>query len=140
MANYLAKISGPLLDRIDLHVEIPAVPIELLTQPGTGERSADIKARVMRARRRQRKRLKRLGVSCNARLRHRDLRTACPMTDSAAALLKSAMQGFALSARSYDKIVKIARTIADLAQHDTLQPEHLAEAIQYRSLDRQWWG
>jgi len=139
VASYLAKISGPLLDRIDLHIDVPAVPFEALTHAADGESSAAIKSRILRAQRRQRKRLKPLRCSSNAQLRHRDLRAACPLTDAAAALLKSAMHELCLSARSYDKILKISRTIADLADHDAIQPEHLAEAIQYRSLDRQLW-
>jgi len=139
IAGYLAKISGPLLDRIDLHVDVPGVPFELLSGKADGETSAQIRSRVLRARKRQRRRLARLGFSCNAQLRHRDLAAACPTTDAAAVLLKSAMQELRLSARSYDKILKIARTAADLADQDVIQPEHLAEAILYRSLDRQLW-
>jgi len=140
VAAYLAKVSGPLVDRIDLHVEVPAVPFEALTHTGDGEPSASIKARILRARRRQRQRLAPLGLSLNTRLRHRDLRRACPMTEAAATLLRSALQELVLSARSYDKILKVSRTIADLVGADVIQPEHIAEAVQYRSLDRQWWG
>ncbi len=138
--SYLAKISGPMLDRIDLHIEVPAVPFETLTQMGSAESSAQIKARILRAKRRQRRRLKPLRLFCNAQLRHRDLRTVCPMTEAASTLFKSAMQELCLSARSYDKVLKISRTIADLADSDSLLPEHIAEAIQYRSLDRQAWA
>ena len=137
---YLAKLSGPLLDRIDLHVEVPAVPFELLAQRGQDESSAPIKARIVEARARQATRLKPLGIFCNARLRHRDLRPVCPLTEAAASLLKSAMQELHLSARSYDKILKSSRTISDLAGSEEISPDHVAEAIQYRSLDRQWWG
>ena len=136
VAAYLAKISGPLLDRIDLHVDVPAVPFDVISRAPEGEPSARIRARVLHAQAWRKKR----GQTCpNAQLRSRDLKTHCPMTPEALTLLKSALQELALSARSYTKILKIARTIADLAQQDTLQPEHLAEAIQYRSLDRQWW-
>ncbi len=136
---YLAKISGPLLDRIDLHVEVPAVPFETLTQTTTGETSLQIRTRILKAKVRQRHRLEPLGLRSNAQLRHRDLSQACPMTAEAARLLRSAMQEFHLSARSYDKILKISRTIADLAESDEILPGHIAEAIQYRSLDRQLW-
>ena len=139
VAAYLAKLSGPLLDRIDLHVEIPAVPYALLAQAAGSEPSSAIRTRILQARTRQRERWRRLRVTCNAQLRHRMLREACPLTDHAAGLLKSAMQEFHFSARAYEKILKLARTIADLAGGGTLQPEHLAEAIQYRSLDRQLW-
>ncbi len=139
VATYLAKLSGPLLDRIDLHIEVPAVPLDALTKAPPGESSASIRARIMRARRRQRTRLKRFRVACNAQLRHRDLAAACPMTKAAEVLLASAMRELVLSARSYDKIRKIARTIADLASADVLEASHVAEAIQYRALDRQLW-
>lgn len=136
VAAYLARISGPLLDRIDLHVEVPAVPVDSIHQATPGESSAQIRARVQRAQRWRRKR----GQPCaNAQLRSRDLKTHCQMTAEAFKLLKSALQELALSARSYTKILKIARTIADLAQSQPIQPEHIAEAIQYRSLDRQPW-
>jgi len=135
--RYLSKISGPLLDRIDLHVDVPAVPFDVISRAPEGESSAQIRARVLQA---QAYRRKRSQTCQNAQLRTRDLKTHCQMTSEALKLLKSALQELALSARSYTKILKIARTIADLAQQETLQPEHLAEAIQYRSLDRQWWG
>ncbi len=136
VAAYLAKISGPLLDRIDLHIDVPAVPFDALTHAPSGETSACIRARVQRA---IKWRSHRGQKHPNAQLRTKELKTLCELTPEATRLLKSAMQELTLSARSYTKILKIARTIADLAQQDTIQPDHLAEAIQYRSLDRQLW-
>ncbi len=137
--QYLGKISGPLLDRIDLHIEVPAVPVSALTRAADGEPSASIKQRVVAARARQSARLQPLGIATNAQLRHRHLQTACRMTDDAGRLLKQAIEELSLSARAYDKILKIARTIADLAARDELIADDVAEAIQYRSLDRRLW-
>ncbi len=134
--RYRARLSGPLLDRIDLQVEVPAVPVELLTQASPSESSAAIRTRVLRA---QQYRLARRQAYPSARLRARDLKTYCELTPDGLALLRSALQQLALSARAYTKILKIARTIADLAASPQLLPEHLAEAIQYRSLDRALW-
>ena len=137
MARYLAKISGPLLERLDLHVDVPAVPFEALTQAPSGETSAHIRARVLKARRWCRRR----GQPCaNAQLNAKGLKIHCEMAPQAVSLLKAAMKELALSARSYTKVLRIARTIADLAQSQRIEPEHIAEAIQYRSLDRRWWG
>ena len=135
--RYLARISGPLLDRIDLHVDVPAVPFDVLTHAPSGEPSAHIRARVLKA---QAWRRKRGQKHTNAQLSSKELKTCCEMTPEAFSLLKSAMRELTLSARSYTKILKISRTIADLAESNQLLPEHIAEAIQYRSLDRQWWG
>ena len=136
VARYLAKISGPLLDRIDLHIDVPAVPFDALTHAPSGETSACIRARVQQVIRWRRQRRQ---PHANAQLRTKELKTFCQMIPEATTLLKSAMQELNFSARSYTKILKISRTIADLAQQETIQPEHLAEAIQYRSLDRQLW-
>ena len=138
--QYLAKISGPLLDRIDLHIEVPAVPFQTLTQAqADGEPSRAIKQRVLAARRRQRKRLKPSGLFANSQMRQREIRKLCVLSDAAKDLLKTAMEELHFSARAYDKILKVARTIADLAASEAILPDHIAEAIQYRSLDRQLW-
>jgi magnesium chelatase family protein len=136
VAAYLARISGPLLDRIDLHVDVPAVPFDALTQAPSGETSAQIRARVTKAQRWCRKRGQK---HANAQLSSKELKAYCALTPPAAGLLKSAMRELALSARSYTKILKISRTIADLDRSAQILPEHIAEAIQYRSLDRQLW-
>jgi len=136
VAAYLAKVSGPLLDRIDLHIEVPAVPFEALTQAPTGESSAEMRTRVIHA---QAWRHQRGQQHTNAQLNSKELKTYCAMAPEADSLLKAAMRELTLSARSYTKILKLARTISDLAESEEILPEHIAEAIQYRSLDRQLW-
>ena len=125
-----------MLDRIDLHVDVPAVPFDALTQAPSGETSAHIRARVLKARQWCRRR----GQRCaNAQLNSKGLKKYCETTPEAGSLLRSAMRELLLSARSYTKILKIARTIADLGRSDQILQDHIAEAIQYRSLDRQLW-
>jgi magnesium chelatase family protein len=138
--NYLGRISGPLLDRIDLHVEVPAVKFREMAAERTGETSAQIRERVMAARKRQQARFANGKVTCNARMGARELKAHCALDEATKELLKMAMQELNLSARAYDRILKVARTIADLASAKNISGEHISEAIQYRSLDRQLWG
>lgn len=137
--RYLQKISGPLLDRIDLHVEVAPVNYEELRRESGGERSADILKRVCAARDRQTKRYEGTGISCNAQLPSAMLRQACPMTRDAEKILESAFQSLGLSARAYDRVLKVSRTIADLDGSETLEVWHVSEAVQYRNLDRKYW-
>ncbi len=139
-SRYLSRISGPLLDRFDLHIEVPAVPYENLSAKEPAESSAAIRERVVRARKRQEARREVTGVLTNAALPPKDLRTYCELTPAAEALLKSAFERLDLSARAYDRILKVARTIADLDSSDVIDTAHLGEAIQYRSLDRKYWS
>src|SRR5213593_2584945 len=135
--NYLGRISGPLLDRIDLHVEVPAVKFRESSSARTGESSAVIRERVVAARKRQQERFKgRKQITCNARMTGKELKMFCALDDSTLELLKSAMTDMNLSARAYDRILKVGRTIADLADSDQITADHISEAIQYRSLDR----
>ncbi len=138
--NYLGRISGPLLDRIDLHVEVPPVKFREITSERTGEPSAQIRERVVAARQRQQTRFAdRPKITCNARMGSRELKRYCALNEPTLELLKFAMSDLNLSARAYDRILKVARTIADLAAADAIAGEHISEAIQYRSLDRQLW-
>src|SRR5436853_137527 len=135
--RYLARVSGPLLDRIDIHLEVPAVKYRALADQGGGEPSEAMRERVDRARAVQRDRFaSRPGVYANAHMTARDIRTFCRVSDGADALLRTAITRLALSARAYHRILKIARTIADLAGAASLESRHVSEAIQYRSLDR----
>ncbi|MEJ7612366.1 MAG: YifB family Mg chelatase-like AAA ATPase [Candidatus Fervidibacter sacchari] len=137
--NYRRRISGPLLDRFDIHLEVPRLTAEEILEPGSGEPSSSIRARVLRARERQRERFERLGlpISCNAQIPPRAIREICVLDADAKEILRSAIQSLGLSARAHDRIVKVARTIADLEGSETIRPRHIAEAITYRSLDRQ---
>jgi len=138
--NYLGRVSGPLLDRIDLHIEVPPVKFRDITSERTGEMSAQIRERVVSARKRQQERFKdRPKITCNARMGSRELKSHCALTEPIMELLKFAMSDLNLSARAYDRILKVARTIADLAGADSIAGDHVSEAIQYRSLDRQIW-
>ena len=138
--NYLGRISGPLLDRIDLHIEVPAVKFREITSERTGEMSAQIRDRVVAARKRQQERFKsKPKITCNARMGSRELKQYCELDEATLGLLKFAMADLNLSARAYDRILKVARTIADLAGAEKIAGDHVSEAIQYRSLDRQIW-
>jgi len=139
--KYLNRISGPLLDRIDLHVEVTPVKFDELTATRTSERSADIRQRVIDAREIQRIRFEKVrGVYCNAQMNSRMLRTWCKIDETGNQLLKTAMERLSLSARAYDRILKVARTIADLENAERIGIAHLSEAIQLRSLDRDNWA
>ena len=140
MQRYLGKISGPLLDRIDLHIEVTPVPFEKLSEDRKGEPSAAIRKRVMAAREVQTQRFAQLGnVHYNAQMNTKQIREHCQLDTDSLALLKNAMERLNLSARAYDRILKVARTIADLGNAPAVGGDHIAEAIQYRSLDREGW-
>lgn len=139
--RYLNKISGPLLDRIDLHVEVTPVSFNELSSKQTSEPSEAVRDRVIKARDIQAERFKEsTGVYCNAQISSKQLKELCVINNVGQTLLKTAMDRLNLSARAYDRILKVSRTIADLAGSEEIKPEHLAEAIQYRSLDREGWG
>lgn len=141
MQHYLSKISGPLLDRIDIHIEVVPVELDKITGHQEAECSDTIRQRVIAARRIQTERFKAFpGIHCNAQMNPALLKKYCPLDSQSIALLKMAMQKFGLSARAYDRIVKLARTIADLEASACILSRHIAEAIQYRSLDRESWG
>jgi magnesium chelatase family protein len=137
--NYLGRISGPLLDRIDLHIEVPAVRFIDLAQAAPGEPSAVVRARVIEARERQLRRYKGRAVGCNARMGSRELREFVALDERTREMLKHAMTNMNLSARAHDRILKVSRTIADLEGADGVGAQHVSEAIQYRNLDRTLW-
>ena len=138
--KYLGRVSGPLLDRLDIQVEVDPVRYEELSDATPGESSAAIRERVIAARSRQQRRLARFGVPCNAQIPASALAEACPLTPAADRILKAAFERMNLSGRAYDRILKIARTIADLDGSERLDTPHITEAIQYRSLDRKYWA
>ncbi|MHB1140150.1 MAG: magnesium chelatase subunit ChlI family protein [Sulfuricaulis sp.] len=134
VAQYRSRISGPLLDRIDMHIEVPGVPKEILLDQKTqgGESSSAVRERVERARERQRQR-----SNCiNAALGNKQIEETCGLEEEGRRLLEQAIDRLGLSARAYHRVLKVARTIADLAAEETIRPAHLAEAVQYRCLDR----
>ena len=143
----MSKVSGPLLDRIDIHIEVPSVKIEELGKKSSGESSVKIRERVLAARERQQERYKGLMIPGgkrrifkNADLPPKLLHEYCEIGDEGRNILKMAMSRMGYSARAYDRILKVSRTIADLAGAEVITPAHLSEAIQYRSLDRQFWN
>ncbi len=139
--KYLSRISGPLLDRIDLHIEVPAVKYKELSSKAEGEPSQRIRERVIAARELQLKRFAgRKGMYCNADMQSKEIETFCNLDGAGEELLKMAITKLGLSARAYDRILKVGRTIADLAGSADIRPEHVSEAIQYRSLDRNLWN
>ncbi|MBQ0084286.1 MAG: YifB family Mg chelatase-like AAA ATPase, partial [Clostridiales bacterium] len=141
VSKYLNKVSGPLLDRIDLHIEVPPVEFGELTAPAqTEETSAQIRERVNRARKIQTERYKGTEITCNARLTPKMLREYCILSEDAALLLQSSFDTLGMSARAYDRILKVSRTIADLDESESIELIHVAQAIQFRSLDRKYWG
>lgn len=139
--RYLNKVSGPLLDRIDIHVEVTPVSFSELSAQRISEKSSTVRERVVRAREVQEQRFSQAeNVHCNAQIGSKELRTICRIDETGQQLLKTAMEKLGLSARAYDRILKVARTIADLDSSPTIETQHLAEAIQYRSLDREGWA
>ena len=140
ISRYLGKVSGPLLDRIDLHIEVPAVKYAELEQREKSESSVEIKKRVNRARTAQLERYKGTGIYSNSQLTAGMMDTVCALGTEEAQLLKQAFEALGLSARAHNRILKVARTIADLADSERITCDHIAEAIQYRSLDRKFWA
>jgi len=141
VAKYLNKISGPLLDRIDIHLEVVPVPFNKLAELKATENSSAIRERVIRARNIQSKRYHEMpGIFCNAQMSSRQVRQYVELDHASNLLLKNAMDKLGLSARAYDRILKVARTIADLENSVQVKAHHISEAIQYRSLDRESWG
>jgi magnesium chelatase family protein len=139
--KYLQRISGPLLDRIDLHVEVTPLSFSSLTDMRDGETSAVIRERVIFARGKQLERFEGMtGIYCNAQMSSSLLKSVVRLSQASSHLLKTAMEKLKLSARAYDRILKVSRTIADLSGSSDVEAEHVAEAIQYRSLDREAWG
>ncbi len=139
MQRYLSKISGPLLDRIDIHIEVTPVPFEKLSEERRGESSKIIRERVIHARQFQTHRFEDDKIHYNAQMGVKQIRKHCKLGDESMQLLKIAMERLNLSARAYDRILKVSRTIADLDQQENILPTHISEAIQYRSLDRDGW-
>jgi magnesium chelatase family protein len=138
--RYMGKISGPLLDRIDLHIEVPSVPFQELSATADGTSSAAMRDQVKQARAVQQERFGADTGTLNSRMSPRQLRKFCPLDAEGQALLKTAMDELGLSARAHDRILRVARTIADLEQSAAIRPQHLVEAIGYRSLDRKLWA
>lgn len=138
--KYLNRISGPLLDRIDIHIEVVPVSFEELSKQSKSESSDTIRQRVVQAREIQLARFENDGIYCNAQMDAKKLQTICILDDACSTILKQAMEKLGLSARAYDRIVKVSRTIADLERSEHIQTHHVAEAIQYRSLDRENWA
>ena len=140
MQRYLSKISGPLLDRIDIHIEVTPVPFEKLSDERKGEPSAMVRKRVIEARKIQTKRFEaRPNIHYNAQMSVKQIKEYCKLSESSKTLLKTAMERLNFSARAYDRILKVSRTIADLETSEDIQEHHITEAIQYRSLDRDGW-
>ncbi len=139
--KYLNRISGPLLDRIDLHIEVIPVPFNKLSETPPAESSKEIRKRVIEARKIQAERFKNVkGVFCNAQMTSKLMNKYAGLEENSRQILKTAMEKLDLSARAYDRILKVSRTIADLEGAENIQPNHVAEAIQYRSLDKGTWG
>jgi magnesium chelatase family protein len=137
----MSRISGPLLDRIDIHIEVPAVKFKELSSSATGEKSREIRNRVIVARGIQHKRFEGMKhIYCNADMGTKEIRKFCKIDTPSEELLKMAMTKLGLSARAYDRIIKVSRTIADIDNSENILPQHISEAIQYRSLDRELWG
>ncbi len=140
MQRYMNKLSGPLLDRIDIHIEVQKVEFEQLSDRKKGEDSLDIRKRVLKAREIQNERYKNLEINYNAQMGPKEIEKFCELDDTSKNLIKNAMEKLNLSARAYDRILKVSRTIADLEGSENIYAEHISEAIQYRSLDRDFWN
>lgn len=140
VSQYLAKVSGPLLDRLDIHVEVPPVEFNDLSSSEKSESSAEIKKRVDRVRQIQNERFKDTGITCNAHITSALLHEMCPLDDKAENVLEKSFNVMGLSARAYDRILKVSRTIADLDNSEVIKAPHIFEAIQYRNLDRKYWN
>jgi magnesium chelatase family protein len=138
--RYLQRISGPLLDRVDIHIEVPRLARDDLLTPAESEPSGAVRERVQSARDRQAERFAGSGIVCNAHMRPRDIKVFCPLDEEVTAFLSNAIDQLGLSARAFDRVVKLSRTIADLDGAEQIALPHVAEAIQYRGLDRKLWA